>query len=601
MPHKLSSRIGISKKRTIVFCVIASLIALMIVSEWMPVEITSAQAGSNGYSWTSFTSDYNDSRYQPNSPVNSSNVGSLQFAWFYQANHSVTSEPLVDNGHVYFSDWGGNVYSLSLANGSVNGTGDWDTNVVNELGLVNFALSSTPALANGLVYVAGSPLYSTQTNRSILFALNQSTGALEWNTALRYGAGGVYSSPIVYNGLVYVGESDCHEAGEGAYCSEAIDSNVGELFAVNATTGTLKWSFKTGNDSPGGAWGGGVWGSVALDPSLNSLYLGTGNSFNANVTSPNLNAYSYSILSLNAMTGALNWNYTIAPNQQVGDDNDFGSSPNLFTLDYKGTMYQAVGLSPKTGPYYILNRQNGALITTISITNSPNGNIGVAGFIYQNGTSSSGKPVIFLPANSGYVEEFNPWTSNTPVQSSIKIGTLDGAEVAVVPGAVFVGDESGNLYAFSTDDLSQLWSAKLPGVQTGYGVQSGVTVAAGYVLVGVTENSPLKETPTTNDGGLYAYSLPPNELTQPTTTTTTSSSSSVNQTSSSSSSSSSQPSSSTTSSTSGQLTSTTKTTTTSSSPGSTGFPLSTAVIVAAVIVAVVIVGGTVGALFLRKR
>ena len=58
-------------------------------------------------------------------------------------------------------------------------------------------VSSSPAVANGVVYVGSSD--------NNLYALNASTGALLW----QYTTGdGVYSSPAVANGVVYVHSSD---------------------------------------------------------------------------------------------------------------------------------------------------------------------------------------------------------------------------------------------------------------------------------------------------------------------------------------------------------------------------------------------------------
>ena len=60
-----------------------------------------------------------------------------------------------------------------------------------------------------------------------MYALNAGTGALLWKYATE---DGVYSSPAVANGVVYVGSDDDN------------------LYALNASTGALLWKYTTGSD-----------------------------------------------------------------------------------------------------------------------------------------------------------------------------------------------------------------------------------------------------------------------------------------------------------------------------------------------------------------
>lgn len=464
------------------------LISVLILSAHAFIPLSSAQAPSGG-DWNSFTLNYNDSRYQASSTITSSNVGSLREAWFFPSGYSVTSTPIVENGHVYFADWGGNVYSLNIATGSDSGTGDWKTNV-------GFSVSSTLALANGLVYVAGSPLTPTK-----IIALHQNNGTVAWAKTLRTGPGGIYSSPIVYNGLVYIGISDCQPT-VGVQCSEFTASDVGEVEARNAMTGDSVWNFTTGNSTTDGGFGAGVWGSVVIDPTLNSIYFGTGNSFvNTSSTCLTCSLYAYSIISLDATTGKLNWYYQVFKNHQLGDDSDFGSTPNLFLYVKNGVTHQAIGLGNKNNKYYVLDRQTGKLLAAYKFPKkAPEGIIGVGGFIYPSGTNVN--PEIFLPSRNGtshgVLEALKtasgkyPWYFSTP-------GQVDGS-VALVPGAVLFGDSVGNLYALATSNGAKLFHTNLPNLPSGYGIYGGVTVAEGFVLVGDFTISS-----SGNSGGVYAF------------------------------------------------------------------------------------------------
>jgi outer membrane protein assembly factor BamB len=110
---------------------------------------------------------------------------------------------------------------------------------------------SSPVVYNGVVYVgAGVSLY----------AMSASTGTSLWS----YTTGGItVSSPAVANGVVYIGSSD------------------NNLYALNAKTGVLLWSYTTKN-------------SIYSSPTVANgvVYVGS---------------YDNNLYALNAKTGALLW------------------------------------------------------------------------------------------------------------------------------------------------------------------------------------------------------------------------------------------------------------------------------------------------------
>ncbi len=115
---------------------------------------------------------------------------------------------------------------------------------------------SSPAVVGGVVYVGSFD--------SKVYALNASSGAFIWS----YTTGGaVSSSPAVVGGVVYVGSTE------------------GNVYALNATDGVKLWSYTTSyyivESSPA------VVGGV--------VYVG---------------AYDHNVYALNAASGAKLWNYT---------------------------------------------------------------------------------------------------------------------------------------------------------------------------------------------------------------------------------------------------------------------------------------------------
>lgn len=426
--------------------------------------------------WTSFIFDYNNSRYQASSTITSANVGQLAQKWMFPTYYPVTSTPIVENGSVYFADWGGNVYSLNIADGSLG----WKVNV-------GIGVSSTLALSNGLVYVSGSPNGPAE-----VLALNQTSGKMVWTYEFHSSMTSIWASPVIYNDRLFVGLASSGEP-------ENESSMKGEIDSLNATTGNFLWNFET---MPGSAGGAAVWGSVAVDPKLDAIYFGTGNAYTN--TSQSGSLYSYSIISLDASTGNMKWYHQIYSNLTTGQDLDFGSTPNLFTLHYNGKQYQAVGIGNKDGAYYILDRTNGQLISKYQVgTLIRLGTRGLAGFVYD-GAPSKGNPVLFIPSTNvqectncrGVVEALFP-SNGTVAWKHYTTGQLIGS-VAIAPGVVFVGDTHGVLYAISTASNATLYRLSLPhGI-----IDSGITVAEGHVLFGVYGE-------TNGSSGLGVYALAP--------------------------------------------------------------------------------------------
>jgi len=154
---------------------------------------------------------------------------------------------------------------------------------------------SSPAVANGVVYVS-----SYDKN---VYALNATTGAKLWS----YTTGsGVPSSPAVANGVVYVGSGD---------------NNV---YALNATTGAKLWSYATGNlvdSSPAVANGVVYVGSVdfnvyALNATTGAKLWSYRTGFYVESSPAVANGVVYvgsdddNVYALNATTGAELWSYT---------------------------------------------------------------------------------------------------------------------------------------------------------------------------------------------------------------------------------------------------------------------------------------------------
>ena len=128
-----------------------------------------------------------------------SNVANLVVAWTGATGLNITSSPAVANGVVYVGSWDGKLYAYAVgcASGGGSCTPLW-TGATS-----TYIFSSSPAVAGGVVYVGSwdGKLYA--------FAVGCASGGGAC-TPLWTGATGSYidSSPAVANGVTYVGSDD---------------------------------------------------------------------------------------------------------------------------------------------------------------------------------------------------------------------------------------------------------------------------------------------------------------------------------------------------------------------------------------------------------
>ena len=302
-----------------------------------------------------------------------------------------------------------------------------DAGNVSDLGLAWFfdtgtkrGLEATPIVVDGVIYTTGS--------WSVVYALDARSGELLWRhdpqVPRRYGGWAccdvVNRGVAVYRDRVYVGTLDGRllalnaQSGEPIFDVVTVDQSVpytitmaprivkgmviignggaefgvrGYVSAYDAITGELRWRFYTVPGNPaepaehpeleraaktwsGGEWwkmggGGTVWDSLAYDPELDLLYVGTGNGspWSRHVRSPGGgdNLFLCSILALRPETGELVWHYQTTP----GDNWDFTSTQHMILADLKigGATRKVLMQAPKNGFFYVLDRATGELIS----------------------------------------------------------------------------------------------------------------------------------------------------------------------------------------------------------------------------------------------
>ena len=210
-----------------------------------------------------------------------------------------------------------------------------------------------------------------------LIALNAQTGAVIWekmtvNDSKPYSITGapriIKDKVIIGNGGAdfgvrgYVSAYDADD-GEMAWRFYTVPGNPDEGFENSA----MEMASKTWKGAKWWEYGGGgtVWDSMAYDPDLDLLYIGTGNAspWNYKIRSPGGgdNLFVSSIVALRPETGEYVWHYQTTP----GDNWDYTATQHIILADItiEGEARKVLMQAPKNGFFYVIDRTNGELLS----------------------------------------------------------------------------------------------------------------------------------------------------------------------------------------------------------------------------------------------
>jgi quinohemoprotein ethanol dehydrogenase len=333
------------------------------------VRLTSADAEPG--QWMSTGRNYEEQHFSPLAQIDRANVGTLGLAWYADFNipRGQESTPLVVDGVIYVTTAWSNVRAFDAVSGAP--LWEFDAQVPREWGVRACCdvVNRGAALWNGKVYVG--------TIDGRLIALDAGTGAMVWESDTLLSRDLPYSitgAPRVVKGKVIIGNGGA-EYGVRGYVS-----------AWDAETGELDWRFFTVPGDPAlgfendamamaaqtwnGEWwrlggGGTVWDSMAYDPGLDLLYIGTGNGspWNQDLRSPGGgdNLFLSSIVALDPDDGSYVWHYQTTP----GETWDYTATQPIMvaTLPLDGVERRVVMQAPKNGYFYVLDAATGAFIS----------------------------------------------------------------------------------------------------------------------------------------------------------------------------------------------------------------------------------------------
>lgn len=323
--------------------------------------------------------------------------------WKFKTNGWVVSSPTAANGALYFGSTDHYVYAID----AIAGTQRWKTKTGGRV-------VSSAAVANGLVFI--------ESYDSILYALDEKTGDVRWKFKTagerRFSAKHLHgaepaaelmadpfdfylSSPIVAQGVVYFGSGD------------------GNIYAVAASTGELKWKFQTGD-------------VVHASPALadGTLYIGSWDSF---------------FYALDAATGAEKWRY------KTGEDHDMANQVGIQSsaVIAKGTVY----LGCRDSKVYALDAKTGAERWTFSNKGS---------WVIGTPIVSAGK-LYFTTSDSGMFHALEADSGN-PVFSLKLLWPMFSSPV-IAGNVLYVGTHAGKLLAVDLKSQQVAWEFATDGAK----------------------------------------------------------------------------------------------------------------------------------------
>ena len=315
--------------------------------------------------------------------------------WRFATGGAVLSSPVVERGTLYFGSGDGNVYAVD----AMTGVQRW-------MARTRGAVDSTPAVDQDLVFVLSFD--------GTLYALEAATGKHRWTFATegerRFEARGLHglapknqtffdawdmylSSPVAAQGAVYFGSGD------------------GNVYAVEETSGALRWKFTTG---------GVVHASPAYD--AGTIYVGSWDSY---------------LYALDAASGREKWRFKTGEDPLMHNQVGFQSSPAVA----RGIVY--VGC--RDAHLYAVDAATGKQRWSLPTQGS---------WVVASPAVAPGK-VIFGTSDSKLLFALDPETGK-PVYQQPDNSYLFSSP-AVAGDTIVVGKMNGALVALDLESGKRLW------------------------------------------------------------------------------------------------------------------------------------------------
>lgn len=372
-----------------------------------------AASGTDSSNWVLPAGDYSGNRQVKESQISKENVDKMRVAWTFKIPDQapVEASPIVWDGMIYITSSHDDIYALDAQTGQLK----WQYNP-NPSQLVGFSRNRGVAVYDGKVFIAMV--------NGHMAALDAKTGKELWNKqTVKNPENSFYTmQPVPYKGKILLGVSDGDWGG------------IGNISAFDPNSGDRIWEWDSipgpgepGHDSwSGDSWkrgGGAIWSGLSIDPQSDTLYVSVGNPqpdfLGKERKGDNLYTDSMVALDISGDKPKIKWHYQFTPHDT--HDWDPAMPPVLFTGKVGGKDVKLAAAGDKAGNFWILNAENGKLVSKTPVSyqynqNSappqqgsnfacPNTNGGVE---YNGGAFDPATNTFFVPS----VNQCGEWTAN---------------------------------------------------------------------------------------------------------------------------------------------------------------------------------------------
>ena len=353
------------------FLVLPLLFLIFSCSEAVDSKNPLVNFNSSPNEWLLHGRTYAEERHSPLDQINTSNVDQIGLSWSFETgtNRGHETTPIVKDGVMFITAPWSVVHALDAKTGDLLWTHDPQV----ERAWANNACCDV--VNRGVALYENSIFFGTIDGR--LISLDKDTGTENWSilTIDKSRPYTITGAPRIVKGNVIIGNGGGEFGVRGYVTAYDVDSGD-ELWRFYTVPGNPNEPFESpemeiaAKTWSGGKWweyggGGTVWDSMAYDPALDTLYIGTGNGspWNRYVRSPGGgdNLYLSSIVALDPDTGDYKWHYQTTP----GDSWDYTATQHMILADLEinGQMRKVIMQAPKNGFFYVIDRTNGELIS----------------------------------------------------------------------------------------------------------------------------------------------------------------------------------------------------------------------------------------------
>ena len=340
--------------------------------------------------WTHYGADAGGTRHVALTQIDRSNVDELEIAWQFSAGYAQTQErwmplakhqttPILIREKLIFCTPFNHI--IALHPGSGEKLWEFDAGVDTNMRTADFFV------CRGVSYWQDStvPEGSDCQHRVFMGTLDARVVAVDVDTGQACSGFGDNGSVSVDPGLPLLHESEYYIASAPTVIHDIVvtgssigdnrraDAPRGTVFAFDARTGALRWTFDPIPKDPAAvgladSWQNGsaartghanVWSTMSADEARDLLFLPTSSpspDFYGGER-PGDNRYANSLVALRGSTGEVVWHFQTVHHDVW--DYDVASQPNLVTIERDGEKIPAVIQPTKTGFVFAFNRETG--------------------------------------------------------------------------------------------------------------------------------------------------------------------------------------------------------------------------------------------------